>query len=523
MKSLIPKIGLEIHLELQTKTKLFCFCKNDPENIEPNKNICPICTGQPGVLPVLNKQAVIYAYSLAHALKMKINEKSFFARKHYFYPDLPKNYQISQYEIPLAIDGEFLIIRDKLQKKVRIKRLHLEEDTASNIHINADSADFTQTRQTNIQNADKYIGDNQRIENPRKSALDPLKPSGYSLVDFNRSGIPLIEIVTEPDLNSEDEVEAFAEDFILLIRYLKISSASAEKGQIRFEANISLAEDNKLGTKVEIKNIAKVQSLKEAVAIEIERQKKLLEKGEKIIQETRGYDEIKKITFSQRTKEEAHDYRYFIEPDLPPLFIDEEIKKETIFIETPWEKRIRFKEEYKIDFKTIDILVRNQVLANFFEETFSELYKLTSLFEETKKLIINFLINDILGLIQKYKIEFNQNLIHPHEFAHLLFNFYQNKISSKIVKEALEKTIKGEAKIEDIIKEKEKISSIEILSNFIEEVIKENQKIVEDYLNGNTKSFEFLMGQVMKKTKGRADPKLTREILLDYLKNNNKT
>ncbi len=482
MKSLIPKIGLEIHLELQTKTKLFCFCKNDPENIEPNKNICPICTGQPGVLPVLNKQAVIYAYSLAHALKMKINEKSFFARKHYFYPDLPKNYQISQYEIPLAINGEVLIIRDKLQKKVRIKRLHLEEDTASNIHkIN------------------------------------------YSLVDFNRSGIPLIEIVTEPDLNSEDEVEAFAEDFILLIRYLKISSASAEKGQIRFEANISLAEDNKLGTKVEIKNIAKVQSLKEAVAIEIERQKKLLEKGEKIIQETRGYDEIKKITFSQRTKEEAHDYRYFFEPDLPPLFIDEEIKKETIFIETPWEKRIRFKEEYKIDFKTIDILVRNQVLANFFEETFSELYKLTSLFEETKKLIINFLINDILGLIQKYKIEFNQNLIHPHEFAHLLFNFYQNKISSKVVKEALEKTIKGETKIEDIIKEKENISSIEILSNFIEEVIKENQKIVEDYLNGNTKSFEFLMGQVMKKTKGRADPKLTREILLDYLKNYNKT
>jgi aspartyl-tRNA(Asn)/glutamyl-tRNA(Gln) amidotransferase subunit B len=478
MKNLIPKIGLEIHLELGTKTKLFCSCKNDPEETEPNKNICPICTGQPGVLPVLNKQAVIYAYSLAQALKMKINEKSIFARKHYFYPDLPKNYQISQYEIPLAVDGEVLIIRENFQKKVRIRRLHLEEDTASNIH------------QTN-----------------------------YSLVDFNRSGIPLIEIVTEPDLNSEEEVEAFAEDFVLLIRYLKISPASAEKGQIRFEANISLAEEDKLGTKVEIKNIAKVQSLKEAVAIEIERQRKLLEKGEKIIQETRGYDEVKKITFSQRIKESAEDYRYFPEPDLPPLIIDDEIKNSAISIETPWEKRLRFQKEYNLDFRTFDILVRHQFLSHFFEESFSELYKLTSSFEEAKKLTLNFLINDLLGLAQKYKIELAEEIIRPHEFAHLLFNFYQEKISSKVVKEALEKALKGEGKIEEIIKEKEKISSAEVLTNFVVEVIKENQRVVEDYLAGNEKSFEYLVGEVMKKTKGRADPKLTREILLDSLKN----
>ena len=481
MKNLVPKIGLEIHLELGTKTKLFCSCKNDPEETEPNKNICPICTGQPGVLPVLNKQALIYAYSLAQALKMKINEKSIFARKHYFYPDLPKNYQISQYEIPLAVDGEVLLLRENFQKKVRIKRLHLEEDTASNIH------------QVN-----------------------------YSLIDFNRSGIPLIEIVTEPDLNSEDEVEAFAEDFVLLIRYLKISPASAEKGQIRFEANISLAEEDKLGTKVEIKNIAKVQSLKEAVAVEIERQKKLLEKGEKIIQETRGYDEVKKITFSQRTKESAEDYRYFPEPDLPPLIIDEEIKNSAIFVETPWEKRLRFKKEYELDFRTLDILVRYQFLAHFFEESFSELYKLTSSFEETKKLTINFLINDLLGLAQKYKIELTEEIIRPHEFAHLLFNFYQGKISSKVVKEALEKALKGEGKIEEVIKEKEKISSAEVLTNFVLEVIKENQRVVEDYLAGNEKSFEYLIGEVMKKTKGRADPKLTREILLDSLKNHGK-
>jgi len=478
METLIPKIGLEIHLELGTKTKLFCSCKNNPEETEPNKNICPICTGQPGVLPVLNKQALAYAYSLAQTLKMKINEKSIFARKHYFYPDLPKNYQISQYEIPLATNGEVLIIRENFQKKIRIKRIHLEEDTASNIH-----------------------------------------QADYSLIDFNRSGIPLVEIVTEPDFNSADEVEAFAEDFVLLIRYLKISSVLAEKGQIRFEANISLAEGDKLGTKVEIKNIAKIQSLKYAVLIEIERQKRLLGKGEKIIQETRGYDEVKKNTFSQRTKEEAEDYRYFPEPDLPPLIIDEMIREASIFIETPWDKRARFKKEYELDFRTIDILVRDQFLAHFFEESFSELYKLTSSFEFTKKLTLNFLINDLVGLVEKYKIDLNEEIIRPHEFAHLLFIFYEDKISSKVVKEALEKVLTNKGKIEEIIKEKEKISFAETLTDFILEVIQENQKAVNDYLAGNQKSFEFLVGEVMKKTKGRADPKLTREILLDSLKN----
>ncbi|GIW67562.1 MAG: aspartyl/glutamyl-tRNA(Asn/Gln) amidotransferase subunit B [Candidatus Parcubacteria bacterium] len=477
MNNLIPKIGLEIHLELGTKTKLFCACKNDPEETEPNKNICPICTGQPGVLPVLNKQAVIYAYSLAKALKMKINQKSLFARKHYFYPDLPKNYQISQYEHPLAVEGEVLVIRENFRKKVRIRRLHLEEDTASNIHF-----------------------------------------ANYSLIDFNRSGIPLVEIVTEPELNSAEEVEAFAEDLVLLIRYLKISDASAEKGQIRFEANISLGKGEELGTKVEIKNIAKIKSLKNAVLTEIERQKDLISKGEKIIQETRGYDEIKNITFTQRAKEFEEDYRYFPEPDLPPLIIDQEIENSAVYVETPWDKRLRLEKEYNLDYQTIILLTQNPFLSHFFEESFSELYKFTSNFEETKKLIVNFMINDLLGLLSKFRVELSEKIIHPHEFAHLLFNFYQEKISSKVVKEALEKTIKGEGMIEDIIKEKEKISDAQVLSNIIDEVIKENQKIVQDYLAGKDKSLEFLIGEVMKKTKGRADPKLTREILIDALR-----
>ncbi len=476
MKELIPKIGLEIHLELETKTKLFCSCLNNPEESRPNKNICPVCTGQPGVLPVLNKQAVIYAYSLAQALKMKINQKSFFARKHYFYPDLPKNYQISQYENPLALEGEVWLLRENLNKKVRIRRLHLEEDTAKNLHF-----------------------------------------QNYSLVDFNRSGIPLIEIVTEPDLNSPEEVEVFAEELVLLIRYLGISSADLEKGQIRFEANVSLGPGEELGTKVEIKNIGSIQSLKDAVKYEIERQKEILKEGGQIVQETRGFDEIKRVTFSQREKEEAQDYRYFPDPDLPPLVIDEEIENSAIFIETPWDKKIRFKKEYQINLNISQLLIKDKFLAHFFEESFSELYHLTHDFEKTKKLILNYLLNDLLGLLEKFKIKLSEETLHPHEFAHLLFEFSQGKISSKVVKEALELSLKGEKRVEEVIKEKEKISNTEILNQIVEEVIKENPNSVNDYLKGKENALEFLVGMVMKKTKGRADPTLTREILKDKL------
>ncbi|GIW66683.1 MAG: aspartyl/glutamyl-tRNA(Asn/Gln) amidotransferase subunit B [Candidatus Parcubacteria bacterium] len=476
MSDLKAKIGLEIHLELQTKTKLFCSCRNDPEESAPNVNICPVCTGQPGVLPVINKQAVIYACSLAKALKMKINQKSFFARKHYFYPDLPKNYQISQYELPLAINGEALVITEDINKKIRIRRLHLEEDTASNIH-----------------------------------------KENYSLVNFNRAGVPLVEIVTEPDFNSALEVENFCEHLVLLIRSLGISGAEAEKGEIRFEANISVGKGDELGVKTEIKNVAKIQSLKEAINYEIERQIDCISKGEKIIQETRGWDEIRKITFSQRQKEEAEDYRYFPEPDLPPLVINEEIINDLIEVETPWDKKIRFIKEYDLGFYEVNILIKNQGLADFFEESFSELVESISDKETSKKLIINYLINDILGLIQKYNLKLTLDKITPHEFAHLMKNFYFNKISSKIVKEILERAIKGEGKIEDILRKKEKITDVELLSSMIEEIIKENPKTVDDYRSGKKESFEYLIGQLMKKTEGRADPQLIRQLIKDKL------
>jgi len=476
MNKLIPKIGLEIHLELSTQTKLFCSCLNNPEE-KTNRNICPICTGQPGVLPVLNKEAVVYAYSLAKALKMNINKKSFFARKHYFYPDLPKNYQITQYEIPIAINGEIILVRENFVKKIRIRRIHLEEDTAANIHF-----------------------------------------KNFSAINFNRAGVPLIEIVTEPDINSAEEAEALAEDLVLLSRYLNISQASAEKGQIRFEANISLAEKDELGTKVEIKNIAKVQSLKKAILSEINRQEEVVKNGGQIIQETRGFDEIKNITFSQRSKEEEKDYRYFPEPDLPPLVINKEIEEEAIEIETPWDKRLRFLNQYGLDFYYINILTKDKFLAHFFEESLSELQGLIGDFNESKKLIINFLINDILGLSEKLKIDLSEEKINSHEFSHLLFKFFKKEISSKVVKEALEKALKQEQKIEEFIKNKEKISNVEILQKIIDEIILDNKKAVEDYLSGNLKSLEFLLGLIMRKTEGKADPQLVRQLLQDALK-----
>jgi len=302
----VPIIGLEIHTELKTATKMFCSCKNDPKETRPNINICPICMGHPGTLPVINKNAVELVIKTGLALNCKINKETYFERKNYFYPDLPKGYQISQYQLPLCKDG-YLDIPAKSYleagklKRIRINRIHLEEDTGKLIH-----------------------------------------PEGtdYSLIDFNRAGVPLMELVTEPDIRSAKEAGNFARELQLILRYLNVSNADMEKGQMRVEVNISLmrtnlstnntnnireisgqirADSRKLGTKVEIKNLNSIRSVEKAIEFEIKRQTELLEKGEKIVQETRGWHDIRQETFSQREKEESHDYRYFPEPDLPPL------------------------------------------------------------------------------------------------------------------------------------------------------------------------------------------------------------
>jgi len=276
--SYFPTVGLEIHAELKTKSKMFCSCLNDPDEKQANINICPICTAHPGVLPVINKEAVRKVIKTGLALNCQIPEYSKFDRKNYFYPDLPKGYQISQLYMPFCENG-FLEINSR---KIKIREIHLEEDTGRLVHP---------------QGAD------------------------YSLVDFNRAGIPLMELVTEPDIHSAKEARRFAEELRLIFRYLNVSDADMEKGEMRVEANISLSKTNKLGTKVEIKNLNSFRAVEKGIEYEIKRQSEILEKGEKVIQETRGWHDTKQITVSQREKEEAHDYKYFPEPDLPILHI----------------------------------------------------------------------------------------------------------------------------------------------------------------------------------------------------------
>jgi len=476
MEKLIPKIGLEIHLELKTKTKMFCGCPNDSEEIHPNVNICEICTGQPGVLPVVNKTAVEYAIKLAKALNCKINNISYFARKNYFYPDLPKNYQISQYNLPLAINGYLdFYIKDEV-KRVRIRRIHLEEDTGKLIHI-----------------------------------------EDSSLVDFNRAGVPLLEIVTEPDMRTAEEAKEFVEELILIIRYLGISDASPEKGEIRLEANISVEEGDKLGTKVEVKNIGSIRSLKDAINYEINRQTKLLQEGKEIIQETRGFNETKRITYPQRTKEFEQDYRYFPEPDLPPLILDKDYIEKINLPELPDQKRKRYQEEFNLSFKEADILIKNKKKAEFYEEVISEIQKEAR--KDHYKTVYNLLVNDFCGFLEKYNKTLEDLSLKPYDFAKLIKDYLNNKINIKIVKEILEKVVSENTEIDVLLKEKEVIIDRNLIERLAEEAINNNPRAVADFKKGKESAVQFLVGYIMKITKGQADIDLTKKILMEKLKN----
>jgi aspartyl-tRNA(Asn)/glutamyl-tRNA(Gln) amidotransferase subunit B len=472
-----PTIGLEIHIELSTRSKMFCSCPNEANEIHPNINICSICTGQPGVLPTVNKQAVIYTLMLAKALNAKINLKSYFARKNYFYPDLPKNYQISQYDLPLSVDGKLDIFVENKKKEIRIRRIHLEEDTAKLVHY-----------------------------------------ENYSLIDFNRAGRPLLELVTEPDINSSYEAKIFVEELILLLKYLGISEANPEKGQIRFEANVSLSENGKLGTKVEIKNLSSIRSLKDSIDYEIKRQQELLKENKKIIQETRGFDEKRRITFSQRYKETSEDYRYFPEPDLPFLELKPEDIDSIILPELPQNIRERFINEYNLTFEEVNILIDDKNIVSFFEKTISELRALEQNFDNVK-FVFNLLTNDIFGLLKKYNKEIVDIDFTPHAFAHLIYEYVVGNINIKNVKDILEEAIDKNVSIESLMKEKRKITDLNFIEEIIVKIINENKKAVEDYKKGKETAIQFLIGQIMRETKGQIDINLAKSVLLEKLKN----
>jgi len=467
-------IGLEIHAELKTRTKMFCSCLNDFLEVKPNVNVCPVCLGHPGVMPTINKSAIEEVIKLGVALNGEILSHSQFDRKSYFYPDLPKGYQISQYELPLVRGGEL--------KGVGIRRIHLEEDTARLLHD----------------------GDE-------------------SLVDFNRAGVPLMELVTEPVVSLTEEALEFGRKLQLLLRYLDISDADMEKGQFRVEANVSVAPvgQEELGTKVELKNINSFRAVKNALAHEIERQRELLEKGEKIVQETRGWNEAKGVTVSQRGKEEAHDYRYLPEPDLPPMELTtsevinlEELRRS--LPELPEAKRERFKQEFNLPGKQTDVLIGDRYLAEYFEETVSEFLAL----EKNDKgkgiqLVANYLTSDLVGLLKESGARIQDAKVTPENFAELVMLILKGGVSSRIAKDILREMVATGMDPNEIIKEKEltQISDESEITRIVEKVIIENQDAVESYKKGKTNSLQFLAGQVMAEAKGRANPQVVQELL----------
>ena len=478
-----PVIGLEIHLELKTKTKMFCFCKNDPEETEPNKNVCPICLGHPGTLPLINKEAVNLVLKAGLSLNCQINQFTRFDRKNYFYPDLPKGYQISQFDFPLCKNG-FLEIGSK---RIRIRRIHLEEDTGKLIH-----------------------------------------PEGkdYSLVDFNRAGVPLMELVTEPDIRSGKEAKAFAQELQLIFRYLGISEADMEKGQMRVEVNISLRKPGEdFGTKVEIKNLNSLRSVERAVDYEIKRQTEILSAGNKVIQETRGWDDKKGVTFSQREKEESHDYRYFPEPDLVPFEISEELIEELkrSLPELPKEKRKRFRENYNLTSEAIEFFIQNKKLSEIFEKALAQnKEKLGEKdYEKAVKIATGYLMTDLQGLMRDKGISEKDLKISAKDFADFIFLIVSGKISSKIAKMVLEEMALSGKDPQSVIKDKNlvQITDEGEIKDIAEKVIEENPKAVEDFKKGKENAVQFLLGQIMAKTRGRANPQKAREIILEILKN----
>ncbi|MEW5907735.1 MAG: Asp-tRNA(Asn)/Glu-tRNA(Gln) amidotransferase subunit GatB [Patescibacteria group bacterium] len=475
----IPTIGLEIHVELKTKTKMFCNSLNDPNEKHPNINVCPVCMGHPGTLPVINKEAVKKVLMLGRALNGKIADYSRFDRKNYFYPDLPKGYQISQYKYPLVLGGEL--------NGVRITRIHLEEDTGKLIHT-----------------------------------------KDGSLVDFNRAGVPLMELVTEPDIKSGEEVRKFAEELQLILRYLDISDADMEKGQMRVEANISLLpqfqisnlpdgkvglRSQKLGTKVEIKNLNSFRAVERAINYEIERQEESLNEGKKVIQETRGWDENKQRTFSQREKEESHDYRYFPEPDLPPLQPSSIIFQLSTIPELPQQKRKRFKEEFSLKKEQIEILIKDKKFSEYFERVVSELSNRNFI-----QLAVNYLTTDLQSLMKEKSIGWSDEdvlLITSKDFAELIFFVGNKKITSRVAKDVLKIMIETGKKPKDIIEEKNLMQKTDqsLIDEIADQIINENLKVLEDYRAGKESALQFLVGRGMKLTKGSIDPEILKNIL----------
>lgn len=472
-------IGLEVHAELKTKTKIFCSCPTEFGG-EENTHVCPGCLGFPGTLPIMNKKAVEYAVRAGLALNCEIQEYSKFDRKHYFYPDLPTAYQISQFEFPICKAGYVEIAVNGKKKKIRLNRIHLEEDAGKLLHSG-----------------------------------NSITSSQYSLADYNRSGMGLIELVSEPDLSSAEEARTYLEKLRAVLEYTGVSDVKMEQGSLRCDANISLRPvgSSKLGTKTEIKNMNSYRSLQRALEYEIERQREVLEEGGTIIQETRGWDEEKGITSSMRSKEEADDYRYFSDPDLPPIVLEpawvEEIRAS--LPELPDAKKDRLVMELGLSEYDADIITGSRALADFFDKT-------VTLFNEPKT-VANWVMGEYLRLLNAEGTEVQESKVSPEKMAALLKSQATGKISGKMAKAVFEEMFMTGKDPEKIIKEKGlvQISDTDALGEIVEKVLAANPQSVADYQAGKEKALGFLVGQVMKETKGQANPGMVNGLLKQKL------
>ncbi len=474
-------IGLEVHSQLLTKSKMFCSCSTDYAYAAPNTHVCPICMGMPGVLPVINQQAIAYTIMTALALNCEIPQYSKFDRKNYPYPDLMKGYQISQYDIPLSKNGYLTIDHNGQIKRIGITRVHLEEDTARLLHH-----------------------------------------EGYSLVDINRSGTPLMEIVSEPDLRSPEEARLYMQKLREILVYLSVSSGRMEEGSLRCDANISIRPKGQrdLGVKTEIKNMNSFRSVERALAYEAQRQTELLRTGQAIHQETRGWVEAKGVTVSQRSKEYAHDYRYFPEPDLPPLLISsvwvEELRAH--LPELPDARRARYIDDYGLSVQDANVLTEDKTLGDYFEQVLA--VSQTSALKDRAKAVANLVLNDVVRLLKSNSISISENPLSPSASANLLDLLEKERITGKQAKEVLEEAFASGKMPDVIVKEmgiQPPISDQSALQRIVEEVITNNSKAANDYRAGKTNALQALIGQVMKQTRGQAKADSVRKILMEKL------
>lgn len=464
-------IGLEVHAELSTKSKIYCSCTTEFGG-EPNTHACPICTGMPGVLPVLNKKVVEYAVRAGLATNCHIAEYSKQDRKNYFYPDLPKAFQTSQYDLPICSGGYIDIKFEGNTKRIGITRIHIEEDAGKLIHDEQDTG---------------------------------------SLIDYNRSGVPLIEIVSEPDMRTAGEVKAYLENLKVILEYIDVSDCKMQEGSLRADVNLSVRPvgQKEFGTRTEMKNLNSFRSIVRAIEGEAKRQIEVIEGGGLILQETRRWDDVKGMSYAMRSKEEAHDYRYFPEPDLMPIVIDEKWKQEikNSLPELPEARKKRYVSDYGLPEYDASMLTSSKALADFFEGAVKKV--------SNTKALSNWILGDLLRILKEKELEFEQIPFPGGYLAKLVLLIEKGTISGTIAKKVFEKMFDQSKDPEAIVKEEglEVVSNEGALVPVVKKILESNPQSIEDYRNGKSKAFGFLVGQAMKETKGKADPQLINKIL----------